>query len=391
MDDPNEGGVVDKFVAVFGGGMDPNRKDEPDQTQVRGNHLFMVDMETGRAIYKRPVVGSAAADPAVVDIDQDGYADTVYFGTTAGFLYKVDISTIESLVDLGASGGFKITSSNWDPFPIFNTANRPIYHEPTIIFVTELGKYAVAIGTGDREDLWSRRLGESRDEGRFYMFVDRDFDASDSFLPLDETDLQQIALTDANTTADYLRQSPFGWYLLLNPGERLISEAFSLAGVTIFSSYEPLESISEDGAICQRYGNSKIYVVTSTASNTLLSNNERYFTIEGGFLSPPFAETSQTKNPTSGEGGPTADDADSEPGNHGLAQDPEIQFRQSWHVGMACRREPDQHPGQRLAKQDAKGGGADAKGREAQQKTGAELSRSNPECNQPGDQQPLPP
>ncbi len=308
VDDPNEGGVVDKFVAVFGGGMDPNRKDEPDQTQVRGNHLFMVDMETGRAIYKRPVVGSAAADPAVVDIDQDGYADTVYFGTTAGFLYKVDISTIESLVDLGASGGFKITSSNWDPFPIFNTANRPLYHEPTIIFVTELGKYAVAIGTGDREDLWSRRLGESRDEGRFYMFVDRDFDASDSFLPLDETDLQQIALTDANTTADYLRQSPFGWYLLLNPGERLISEAFSLAGVTIFSSYEPLESISEDGAICQRYGNSKIYVVTSTASNTLLSNNERYFTIEGGFLSPPFAETSQTKNPTSGEGGPTADD-----------------------------------------------------------------------------------
>jgi len=296
-----EGGLVDKYVAIFGGGMDATNKNEPI---VSGNFLFMVDVETGRAIYKRAVVGSAAADPAVVDTDQDGFADTIYFGTTAGFLYKVDISSVEDLVDLGVAGGMKITSSDWEPFPIFYTGGRPIYHEPTVIFVTGMGMYAVAVGTGDREDLWYKSL----EEGRFYMFVDRDFASTDAFLPMDETDLQEVALSDANTSADYLRQAPFGWFFRLDDEERIISEAFSLAGVTIFSTFEPLESISEDGAVCQRFGNSKVYVVTTTSGNTLLSTNERFFVIEGGFLSPPFAETSQTKNPSSGDGGPTADE-----------------------------------------------------------------------------------
>ena len=308
VDSEPEGEIIDKYVAVFGGGMEPEQKQELDQSQVRGNFLFMVDMETGRAIYKRAVIGSAAADPAVVDTDQNGYADTVYFGTTAGILYKVDISSVPLLEDLGASGGLKITSDEWEPFAIFNTFGRPIYHEPTVVFVTNMGKYAVAFGTGDREDLWYEDPDPVRHEGRFYMFVDRDFDRSDGFLPLDENDHQQIGQTDGNTTTDYLRIAPFGWYLELEPGERVISEAFSLAGVTIFSSYLPEETISEDGTICRRSGDSKVYVVTSTASNTLLSSNERFFTVEGGYLSPPFAETSQTKNPTDGDGDPTADD-----------------------------------------------------------------------------------
>jgi Tfp pilus tip-associated adhesin PilY1 len=307
VDSEPDGAIVDKYVAVFGGGMDPEGKDALDQSAVKGNFLFMVDMETGRAIYKRAVVGSVAGDPAVVDTDQNGYHDTVYFGTTAGFLYKVDISSVELLEDLG-SWGNRITSINWEPFPILTTAGRPIYHEPTVIFVTELGLYAVAVGTGDREDLWFRDPIQARDEGRFYMFVDRNFARIDLNLPLTEINLQQIALSDANTGADYLRQSPYGWYIALESGERVISEAFSLAGVTIFSTYEPLEAISEDGAVCQRFGNSRVFVVTTTSGNTLLSSGERFFIVEGGFLSPPFAETSQTKNPTSGDGGPTGDD-----------------------------------------------------------------------------------
>jgi len=293
--------VVDRYVAVFGGGMDALNKNLVD---VAGNYLYMVDMETGRAIYKRPVVGSVAGDPAVVDTDQDSFADTIFFGTTAGFVYKVDISSPQLLLDQAPVDGQKVTALEWEPFPVFNTNGKPIYHEPTVIFVTSLGQYAVAFGTGDREDLWFKSL----EEGRFYMFVDRDFTRNDLFLPLTELDIQEIVLTDANTSADFLRQGPFGWFMRLDPEERLISEAFSLAGVTIFSTFEPLEAISEDGTICQRFGNSKVYVVTSTSANTLLSTGDRFFTIEGGFLSSPFAETSQTKNPSSGNGGPTADD-----------------------------------------------------------------------------------
>jgi hypothetical protein len=49
-------------------------------------------------------------------------------------------------------------------------------------------------------------------------------------------------------------------------------------------------------------------VVNTTNGNSLLPSGDRFFVIEGGFLSPAFAETSQTKNPGSGSGGPTASD-----------------------------------------------------------------------------------
>lgn len=290
----------DRYVAVFGGGMDAQRK---GQVNVAGNFLYMLDIETGRAIYKRAVVGSALADPAVVDTDQDSLPDTIYFGTTAGFLYKVDISAPQDLVDLG-SAGFKVISPEWDPFPILDTGGRPLPHEPTVVFVAELGKYAVGAGTGDREDLWST----TQQTGRFFMFLDRSFRRTDTGLPLTASDLQAIDPTDSNTNADFLRQTPFGWFIELETEERVISEAFSLAGVTVFSSFQPEENVSPDGTVCQRFGNSRVFVVTTTSANSLLSSGDRYFLIEGGFLSPPFAETSQTKNPPGGSGGPTGDD-----------------------------------------------------------------------------------
>lgn len=43
--------------------MDADNKASPK----RGNWLYMVDIETGQVIYKRALVGSATADPAVID------------------------------------------------------------------------------------------------------------------------------------------------------------------------------------------------------------------------------------------------------------------------------------------------------------------------------------
>ena len=40
----------DRYVAVFGGGMDAERK---GQAVAGGNFLYMVDIETGKAIYER--------------------------------------------------------------------------------------------------------------------------------------------------------------------------------------------------------------------------------------------------------------------------------------------------------------------------------------------------
>src|SRR5262249_21439720 len=66
--------IQDRYVAVFGGGMDPTR------ANTTGNWIYMVDIETGKVLYKRQVVGSVASKPAAVDTDLDGYIDTLYVG-----------------------------------------------------------------------------------------------------------------------------------------------------------------------------------------------------------------------------------------------------------------------------------------------------------------------
>ena len=50
-----DGEVEPRFVAVFGGGFDPGG--------ASGNWLYMVDVETGRILYKRRLVGAGAGPP----------------------------------------------------------------------------------------------------------------------------------------------------------------------------------------------------------------------------------------------------------------------------------------------------------------------------------------
>ncbi|MGB6000497.1 MAG: hypothetical protein WBI00_08440, partial [Thermoanaerobaculia bacterium] len=61
--DDGAGGTEEaiKFVAVFGGGLDPLKAGNS------GNWLYMVDIETGKTIYKRRLSSSAASEPAAVD------------------------------------------------------------------------------------------------------------------------------------------------------------------------------------------------------------------------------------------------------------------------------------------------------------------------------------
>ncbi len=327
----------DRYVAVFGGGLDVERK---NQLVAGGNYLYMVDIETGKAIYKRRLVdpdpgdsrgaGSAASDPAAVDTNANGYLDTVYIGTTRGYMYKADISMPAELKDLGALG-LKIVDfagntdhppANWTPFAVFDTDDRPIYHPPSVVFVALKGQYALAFGTGDREDLWS--LADQ--EGRLYMILDNDFEIGDPGLPKDENDYASLGGgIDADLTAaqetDLLRESPLGWFIALDPRERVITRTFSLGGVTVFSSFQPNEDISEDGTICLRRGSSRIFVVNTTNADPLLPDPtcpgggpcKRYFRVEGGFLSAPFVESGTTTNPEEQCSGPDCADTDALP------------------------------------------------------------------------------
>jgi hypothetical protein len=226
-------------------------------------------------------------------------------------MYKVDLSQPQELATVPGKGLRIPTvaeggSGDWDPYAIFTTDGRPIYYPPAVIYVAEVGLYALSWGTGDREDLWLT----TQEEGRIYMILDRDFRRADFMAnnPLDERQFQAFDADSLNATGDFLTQAPHGWFIILEEEERTLNRAFSLAGVTIISTYQPEQTIGQDGGVCVRTGDSRTFVVNTTNANGMLPQGERYFVIERGFLSPPFVESGQTKNPDSGGTEPTADE-----------------------------------------------------------------------------------
>ncbi|MFP3938928.1 MAG: PilC/PilY family type IV pilus protein [Thermoanaerobaculia bacterium] len=327
-----EGGeVVNKYVAVFGGGLDPAK------AASRGNWLYIVDIETGQAIYKRELEGSAPSDPAAVDTDQDGFFDRVYIGTTAGFLYRLDLVEVDSngdpvfpaLVSRDACGingicNYTVTRFErgadpadplWAPKKIFDTAGRPIYFPPAALFVANLGEFAVAFGTGDRDSLTAK----SNAPGRFYLFVDESEELADTDLPMTESNFEQIdrdegdntnLLTDPN-----LSVGEKGWFLVLETAERLIGDPFGFSGITFFATFDSridatcsvdctnddsdcTECSSDENPECTLGGRSRVYVVGTTDADAFLEDSSgnlvRSFDIEGQFVTSPFTEQAVT-------------------------------------------------------------------------------------------------
>lgn len=359
--------VEDRFVAVFGGGMDEESKNSPT-SEKRGNWLYMVDIETGEAIYKQRLQGPAPAEPAAVDTDGDGYLDRIYIGTLAGYMYRADIgpdstgdvpalemtSVTAIHPDSGNSATYtadvpRIPRDEWVPRILFDAngnptstgavapGSRPIYFRPSVIFRAGSGNFALAFGTGDREDLWS--LGDSTLRQRFFMFVDSVDNVNTLLSPFDESTLTQITAATESTTGTPVNQggnfltTTGGWYMVLGPYERVITEPFALSGIVVFSSYVPMtildpasdDSTTEDpeervcGAkiendnnqpTCSLGGNSHVFVVNATNGDGLITDagvQARWMEVKD-FVTNPFTESGQTKKVRSDD--TLGDDAD---------------------------------------------------------------------------------
>jgi Tfp pilus tip-associated adhesin PilY1 len=320
--------LQDKFVAIFGGGMDPSNLNQ------QGNFLYMVDMETGKAIYKQqlggtsltdPTTGSAPSDPAAVDTDQDGYIDTIYIGTTAGSLYKANIRTPGTIVQDSTTHNWTITDTSWVPFKIFDTLQSDtgkrgkIFFPPSVIFVAQLGKYALAFGTGDRWNLWA----QDAIPGRLYVILDNNF--ASGMTPATESQYQDVTNTTASTGSNYLLNPPTGlqpgWFLKLGTEERMITKPFTLSGLSIFTSYDPTVTVS--GTACAKSGTSNIFTLFTATGNGVCHdttcidsqpvnqppntppntpvprdpNDVARSVAKADFVTNPFVETSATKNP----------------------------------------------------------------------------------------------
>ncbi len=323
--DPNK--IEDRYVAIIGGGIDPTN---PDSSQ-RGSWIYMIDFETGKAIYKRQVDGGIAGAPAVIDDDQDGYVDFFYVATTTGYIYKVDLAlnasgevpgftdvTIDDSRVVGSPLGAgtsdtvsRVTDAAWEPFQIFYSDGRPFFMTPTVFLVPDLDQYAIAIGTGNRENLWEK---DGVTEGRFYAIVDEDFTTSTLGLPNDETDYDVIDDDDPDTITDLLAETGHrGWVLKLNVDEKVITQAFVLVGVLVFTAFDPDETTS-GGTACARSGVSRIFVLNAENADAIVTTtspppgggSDRYTEVSD-FTTSPYVQETATKNPEDDSGERTSE------------------------------------------------------------------------------------
>lgn len=213
-----------RWVAVFGGGFGPEGSGEV------GNWLYFVGIDGGQVLYKRRLDAPVTAGPAAVDTVGDGLADWIYVGTTAGSLYRVDVS---SPVELE---GDRVPPRAWRPRRLFETGALPIHHSPAVIPAPALGAHALALGAGGGAD--PRSGAEESGAGGFFLFVDGDAGGAGSADELPRLD-PESPHRGVDRLAPGLAPADRGWSLTLADGERPASAPLSAGGLLTFYTWRP--------------------------------------------------------------------------------------------------------------------------------------------------------
>jgi Tfp pilus tip-associated adhesin PilY1 len=263
----------DHYVAVFGGGFDRERLNSAcaPTCNRRGNWLYMVDLETGFALYKvnsgvanfgsgnvTVNFGSIPSGPTALDSDADGYLDLIYVGDLKGQLWRIDLTDLRKLSP-SLVGRFDnkldLVSGSGKPFLFFQapqptspaaTPFYPIYHRPEAINLgyNAGGKPAlgIAFGTGDRDDILATVDPSSlASKQRFYYIAD----APGTTTTTESTSGLQDISSPTDVTHPALAK---GWFLELTNGERVVADSLTTGGIIRFPTFNPISIVSAGDA-----------------------------------------------------------------------------------------------------------------------------------------------
>lgn len=302
----------DRYVAIFGGGFDRERLNR------RGNWLYMVDVETGRVLYRvnsscgindqggcsPTYFASIPSEPAAIDGNGDGYIDLLYFGDLKGRMWKADLTDLR-LLSSPPSGRWDtqvdLATGSGRPFLLFEAPQPvspavhpfyPIYYRPTVVALgyNLSGRPALGIGfgTGDRDDITSKLEPLALNfKQRFYYVVDRNNGTT-----LNESNLFDIT----SATAPSITTAPTdGWFIELALGERVNADSITVGSVIFFTTFNPLAA-GNPSAPCAANnspecglanGTARLYRVFYSTGNPYIGGDRSQVQTQGGFLSEP--------------------------------------------------------------------------------------------------------
>ena len=209
---PKASGTPD-VILLMGGGYDP--AEDSNRSDAIGNYVFVINGRTGSLIKAISTEYSVPSEITLLDANrEDGIAapTRAYFADVRGNLYRID---------LPGTADFMKASSWPSAATKIATLGGKVFFPPDVVAT---GNYvSVLVGTGDRE---KPLLNSNQD--RFFMIKDgagRD---------------KVVAVSDlAEVSAATRGGNPYGCYIQLGVGEKVINAPFTIGGVTYFGTNKP--------------------------------------------------------------------------------------------------------------------------------------------------------
>ena len=240
----DDGGTV-KTALVFGGGYDVDQDlTNTFATDDEGRAVYIVDAITGAKLWSAGPAGSThnlelgmtnavAGDPAVIDFENDGLIDRLYFADVGGHIWRIDIQG--DISDASNTSGYLFADLHGNA----TIDNRRFFSRPSAAF-TQRGTLAVSIGSGNRVNPLQGADNTDRVTDRFYTLFDPypgklDIPSTAPAAILD-SNLQDLTGFSAGFDTSGLLG---GWRVDLLTDEKVFNSPRVILGEIFFNTYVP--------------------------------------------------------------------------------------------------------------------------------------------------------
>ncbi len=287
-----DGDCVEEWVAIFGAGYRPqgdpnvslytNDPNNPTYTR-KGRGVFMVRIRDGAIVSSIAQDPNSAtyskmryampAEPAVLDLNFDGFADVVYIGDLGGQLWKWDLS----VVGVPVSG--VVPNTVWPAGVVFEapvaTTAGGILHYHSIFQSAAAafneGDLWLTFASGERANLGyqgqadpndpNSLVGLYDDNNRFWVIKDRQPTGTGAFpasLPIYEEPLFPAtvpftghgSLTDVTSLAQDPNELDEGYFFRVPDGEKFMTNHLIFGGYVYTASYTPEAGLTPPPGTC---------------------------------------------------------------------------------------------------------------------------------------------
>lgn len=304
----NGGAGFERWVAIVTGGYDPtgdpNNTGSYVSTGIKGRAILMIDIATGKLLAMKRYDSTATdaqanmvyaipTTPAVVDLNNDGFADVIYVGDLGGQVFKWVVKAIgEDRVNDSSTAG-TYTQPNW-PFKRFFTAPittvgatsyyKSFFFPPQLTYV---GKTLyIAFGSGERMNVGFAGVAGEDENNRYYAMTDLDplELASTPYATLSESDLTNLSAIASPSCSDVTGR---GYYFKTADGEKFVTNAEIFNRYVFAGSFQPTTTADP----CTSKGIGRLYAFRVDCGQTIfldsLNNGTRSVELGDGMPTDP--------------------------------------------------------------------------------------------------------